>query len=107
MADVAKRLFGPALVSNAAATKYTAGAGVTATLRHVRVTNGSAADAKITASIGADAAGTRGIFAGESVPAGGSIDWSGFMVLAAGEIIQAFSDTNNVLVLTGSGVETT
>lgn len=107
MADVAKRLFGPELLGLAAATKYTVPAGTITTMRHVRVTNGSAADAKVTASIGADAAGTRGLFAGETVPAGGSIDWSGFEVLNTGEIVQAFSDTNNVLVLTGSGVETT
>jgi hypothetical protein len=104
MADTAKRLFGPALLTNSAATKYTVPASTTAILRHIRISNTSGTAATVVISIGADAAGTR-IFSSENVPANQSIYWSGFLVMAAAEVLQAYSGTNNVLTLTVSGVE--
>ena len=61
-----KRLAGPAQVSNAAATKYTAPA-AGAIVRHVRVSNPSGSPVTFTLSVGADAAGTR-LFDAFSVP---------------------------------------
>jgi hypothetical protein len=55
-------------------------------------------------SIGTDAAGKR-LFTALSVPGNQTLDWSGFIVLAAAEIIQAFSGTASALTLTVSGVE--
>lgn len=112
MAKTAKRLFGPAQVSNAAATKYTAGTGVTAIIRHIRVQNPSGSPVTFTMSIGADAAGTR-LFDAYSIPAAAAgvvnsvQDFFGYWVIATGEIVQAFAGTNNVLTLTAFGDELT
>ena len=40
------------------------------------------------------------------IPPNGSLDWSGFLVLAAGETLQALAGTSAALSLTVSGVET-
>lgn len=99
-----KRLAGPALVSNAAATKYTVPATLRAVVRHIHVSNPTGGAVTFTMSIGADAAGTR-IFDVYSLAAGAVLDHFGMYALAAGEIIQAFSGTNNVLTLTIDGDE--
>lgn len=52
-----------------------------------------------TLSIGLDAAGVR-IFDAYSIAAGDVLDHYGLYALEPGEVIQAFSATNNVLVLT-------
>lgn len=94
-----RRVHGPAQVSNAAATKYTAPAGIRATVRHIHVQNPSGGVVTFTLSIGLDAAGVR-IFDAYSIAAGDILDHYGIYALEPGEIIQAFSGTNNVLVLT-------
>lgn len=99
---VPKRFHGPAQVSNAAATKYTVPAGMRATVRAINVQNPSAGSVKLTMSIGADAAATR-IFDGYSLLAGQVFPHFCYYVLEAGEILQAFSDTNNILTLTVDG----
>jgi len=104
MADTAKRLSGPALLTAAAATQYTVPASTTAILRNIHVSNETANAATFTMSIGTDAAGKR-LFTAFSVPGNQTFDWSGFIVLAAAEIIQAFSGTASALTLTVSGVE--
>jgi hypothetical protein len=106
MAKTAKRLAGPAQVSNAAATKYTAPASTTAVIRQVHIQNPSAAAVTFTMSIGADAAATR-VFDAFSIPAASTYDWYGYVVVAAAEIVQAFAGTNNILTLTIFGDELT
>lgn len=106
MARTPKRLAGPALVSNAAATKYTAPALTTAVVRMIQVSNPTASVVDLTLSIGADAAGTR-IFDGYPIPADSVFPFHCYHVLAAAEIIQAFAGTNNVLTLTIEGDEIT
>lgn len=105
MASTWKRLAGPALVTNAAATKYTAPA-AGAIVRHVRISNPSGSAATFTFSVGADAAGTR-LYDAYSIPAGAVIDWYPILPLTNGEIIQALSGTNNVLNLTINGIDLT
>jgi hypothetical protein len=105
MADTAKRLSGPALLTAAAATQYTVPASTTTTLRNIHVSNETATAATFTMSIGTDAAGKR-LFTALSIPGNQAFDWSGFIVMAAAEIIQAFSGTASALTLTVSGVET-
>ncbi|SRR6266536_1115761 len=100
------RLAGPALVSNAAATKYTVPASTLTVLRHIHVSNTTAAAVAFTMSIGADAAGTR-IFDAYSIAAGAILDLWVYIVLSAAEIIQAFAGTNNILTLTLDGDEIT
>jgi hypothetical protein len=104
MPRIAKRLAGPAQVSNAAATKYTVPALTKTIIRHIHIQNPSAAAVTFTASIGADAAGTR-IFDAYSIGANSVLDHFCYYVLDAAEIFQAFAGTNNILVLTIDGDE--
>lgn len=100
----ARRMHGPAQVSNAAATKYTVPAGLRAIIRHIHVQNPSGAPVTLTVSIGADAAAVR-IFDAYSIAAGAVFDHYCYYVLAAAEIIQALAGTNNILTLTINGDE--
>jgi len=110
--STAKRLFGPAQITNAAATKYTVPASTKTILRHIHVENPSAAAVGFTMSIGADAAGTR-LYSAYSIPAAAAgqpasvLDIFCYYVLDAAEIIQAFGSTTNILVLTLDGTELT
>jgi hypothetical protein len=106
MGDIAKRLSGPALLSNAAATVYTVPAVTTTIVRNIHINNTSSSSVTVTVSIGANAAGTQ-IFTNLTLGANVTIDWTGFFVLAASETIQALSGTNSVVNLMISGVETT
>lgn len=102
MPRIAHRFHGPAQVSNAAATKFTVGANEKAVIRHIHVQNPSGGAVTFTASIGADAAATR-IFDAKSLAAGEVLDHFCYYVMEETEIFQAFSGTNNVLVLTIDG----
>lgn len=99
-----KRLVGPTQLGNAAATVYTVPAGRVAVIRNIHIVNPSAGDLTFTASIGADAAGTR-IFYQESVLSGDSFDSFAPFVLSAGEILQAYASTAATLVITVDGEE--
>jgi hypothetical protein len=104
MADAAKRLAGPAQVSNSAATKYTVPAATTTIIRHIHVFNADTGAVNFTMSIGADAVGTR-LYDAYPILAKEPLDISCFLVLGAGETIQAFGSVTNKLTLTISGVE--
>lgn len=104
MPRIAKRLHGPAQVSNAAATKYTVPAVTKTIIRHIHIQNPSAVAVTFTASIGADAAGTR-IFDAFTIAANTVLDHFCYYVMEAAEIFQALAGTNNVLVLTIDGDE--
>lgn len=99
-----KRLYGPALLAAAAATVYTVPAGRLAIIRNIHVVNGTAGDLTFTASIGADAAGTR-IFSAETVSAETSFDCFAPFVLNAGEVLQAYASAAASLVMTVDGEE--
>lgn len=101
---IAKRLAGPAQVSNAAATKYTVPSTTKTVVKHIHVQNPSASAVTFTLSIGADAAGTR-LFDAYSIAAGSQVDFWGPYTLEAAEVIQAFAGTNNILTLTIDGEE--
>jgi hypothetical protein len=79
-------------------------ASTTAILRSVHVTNETGSTATFTMSIGTDAAGKR-LWTALDIPTKSSFDWSGFIVMAAAEVLQAFSGTASALTLTVSGVE--
>ena len=106
MARAPKRLAGPALVSNSAATKYTVPGSTTAVVRYIHVSNPSGSAVTFTLSIGADATGTR-LYNAHSIPANSLFERHVYLVLAAAEIIQAFAGTNNQLTLTIAGDEIT
>jgi hypothetical protein len=104
MARIPKRLAGPALVTNAAATKYTVPGNTKTVVRHIHVSNPSGGAITFTCSIGADAAGVR-IFDVYSIAAGAVLDHFCYYVLEETEVIQALASTTNVLVLTIDGDE--
>lgn len=97
-----KRFYGPAALTNAAATKYTVPANVKAILRHIHVANPSANPVDFTLSIGADAAATR-LWDGYPIPADSYEDFFLYTPMDAAEIIQALGSVNAILVITISG----
>jgi hypothetical protein len=101
-----KRLFGPALLSNAAATKYTVPPATRTTIRRILIDNPSGGIVTCTITIGADAAGTR-ILGAVPIPANGGLDLYGPFTLETGEILQAYAGSANVLVLLVNGEEET
>jgi len=104
MANIAKRLHGPAQVSNVAATKYTVPAVTKTVIRHVHISNPSGSPVTFTMSVGADAAAVR-VFDAFSVPANSVYDWWTYLVIEAAEVIQALAGTTLVLTLTIDGDE--
>lgn len=102
MARIPTRFSGPALLSNAAATKYTVSASEKVIVRHVHVQNPTGAAVTFTMSIGADAAATR-LFDAYSIAAGAVFDHFCYYIVDAAEIIQAYAGTNNVMTLTMDG----
>jgi len=106
MADTLKRLAGPSSLTNSASTVYTVPAATTTVVRDITVANVTGSAATFTMSIGSDAAGTR-LFSAVSIPANSTFQRTGNIVLAATEVIQAYSGTNAALTLTLSGVEST
>ena len=103
MADTASRIVGPTLLTNSSVTLYTVPAATTVIVRNILIANTSATAATARLSIGADAAGTR-ILPDISIPANSVYDWSGFLVLAAAQVLAGQSGTTNVLAITISGV---
>jgi hypothetical protein len=106
MPDVLKRVMGPAALAAAAATVYTAPALTTTTIRAIHVANETLLNATFTLSVGADAAGKR-FFYQQQVAPGNSFDWTGSLILAAAEVVQAYASIAATLTLTMSGVEST
>ena len=102
MPRIANRFHGPAQVSGAAATKFTVAASEKAIIRHIHIYNPSASAVNFTASIGADAAGTR-IFDAFTIGNNQGYDHFCFYVLDAAEVFQAFASVANILVLTIDG----
>lgn len=106
MTTTNKRLSGPALLTNVAATKYTTPAATVTKVQHIHVENPTGGAVTFTMSIGTDAAGTR-IYDAYSIGAGQVLDTFCLYVLTAGEVIQAFAGTTNVMTLTLDGQELT
>lgn len=106
MSSTAKRFAGPALLTNAAATKYTVPASTVSVLKYFQVENPTASPVTFTMSIGADAAGTR-IYDAFTIPANSVLSVFCYYVLNATEVIQAFAGTTNEMTLTLNGVELT
>lgn len=104
MADVLKRLSGPALLGNSASTVYTVPGATIAVVRDICVCNESGSTATFTLSIGTDGAGKR-LYYNVLIPADSTFQRTGNIVLDAAEVLQAYSGTASVLTLTLSGVE--
>jgi hypothetical protein len=106
MAKTPKRLYGPAQLTGAAATKYTVPAGTKTILRHIHFYNADTVARTFTLSIGSDVAGTR-IYDAMSLAAGAEFDRWCYYVLEATEIIQAFADVTLKVSITLDGDELT
>lgn len=106
MADVAARLSGPSVLGTSAVTIYTSAASTTTIVRHIIAVNTSTVGAQFTMSIGADAAGTR-IVPTITLAPKATVEMKGFIVLAAAETLQAYSDTASAITLTVNGVKVT
>ena len=94
-------------LSAAPVTLYTTPAATSFTVRNIHVANESALDARFTVSIGLDSSGNR-LYRNVLVQGnGGAFDWSGYMPIFPGDVIEAFADAAGLLTITISGVETT
>lgn len=87
-----KRIVGPAQLTAAAATQYTAPAGIRAVIKRIHFLNTDTAVRTVTFSVGVDAAGTR-LYQTQSLAANGGVfdDYANY-TLEPAEIIQAFAD---------------
>lgn len=107
MADLAKRLAGPLYLTNVAATLYTVPAATVTVVRNIHVANPAYnTSAAFSLSIGQVSASLANyIYYSQPAPAGGAFDWSGFLVLQAGEVLQGLAGNTNILSMTISGIE--
>lgn len=104
MADLAKRLAGPTQLTASAATVYTTPGSTTTIVRNIHVVNVDTVPRTFTLSVGADASGTR-LYSAFMLSPGQTMVWTGFLVLAAAEVLQAYASAATAVNLTISGVE--
>ncbi len=107
MADVAKRLYGPALLNAASTTIYTVPSNVTTVVRLIHAVNTHATTA-YSFSVGVNGASSTAnyqIFSGYTLPGTGVMDWSGFLVLNANDVLYANASAASVFNLMICGVE--
>jgi len=108
MPGIAKRIQGPAQLTNAAATVYTVPANTRTILRHIHVQNPSGSIVTFSLSVGADAAGTR-LWDAFQIPAAAAAeresvkDFFVYLPLEATETIQLKAGTNNILTIVING----
>jgi hypothetical protein len=106
MADTLKRLVGPKQLENSTTTQYTVPGATTTVIRHIHLSNPTASNVTVTASIGADAAGTR-FFSGYVIPANSVFGYPCNIVLEAAEILAMHAGTAAALVVLVDGIEVT
>ena len=107
MADASGRLYGPAQPGTTNATIYTVSAG-TVVVRNIHICNTTATAATISLAINASAATAANCFLSAlTIPANGTLDWSGFLHLSTADTLQALQGTASALTVTISGVITT
>lgn len=110
MADVAKRLVGPLFLLTSNSSVYTVPANTTTIVRNIHISNNNSGTAYAfnLAINGTSASSGNCLYYNLAVPISGAFDWSGFLVLAAGDTIQALANSGaSALTLTVSGVEST
>jgi len=106
MANTRDRVFGPALVATGPTTVLTAGATERIEIQVIWVSNPTANAVNFTASIGADAAGTRiiGTNTVPNCPANSITPFWGPFILKESETLQLSAGTNNVLNAHANGI---
>lgn len=95
-----KRIYGPALLTAAAATLYTAPTGIRAVIKRIHLVNTDTAARTFTFSIGADAAGTR-LYQTQTLAAnGGYFDDYANYSLEPTDTVQGYADVTNKVTIT-------
>ena len=107
MPDAAKRFYGPAQPTYPAATIFTVPASTQYIIRYIRIVNVFSGMAALTLSIGADAQSSNKFLNNHGVPSYEAWDWSGNVIMAAGDFMQAAVWPTAYLTLTVCGVEVT
>ncbi len=103
MANTPKRMVGPKQLASSATTEYTAPAGG-AVIRMARFSNPGTTDRTVTASVGADAAGTR-FYDAFTVPAGSVFSEPLNIPMTNGEVLQMSCSAATAVVAVVSGYE--
>lgn len=106
MADTLTRLVGPKQLESSTTTQYTVPGATTTVIRHIHFSNPTVADVTVTASIGADAAGTR-FFDGYVIPAKSVFGYPCNIVMETTEILAMHAGTATALVAVVDGIEVT
>lgn len=106
MADTNVRLVGPKQLESSTTTQYTVPGATTTVIRHIHFSNPTASDVTVTASIGADAAGTR-FFDAFVIPAKSVFGYPCNIVMDATEILAMHAGTATALVALVDGIEVT
>lgn len=108
MADTPKRLIGPTQSGTADnSSAYTVPALTTTIVRSIHVSNPTGSAVTVTVAVGTTATAANRFLDAFSVPAGNTFDWSGFLVLAAAEVLNVKVGTATAVTITVSGVEVT
>jgi hypothetical protein len=106
MADVAKLLVAPVLLTSSAVTLYTAPAGVTAIVRNIHVNNTSASAYGFSLGLnGTPATLSNALYSNYMLATNSAFDWSGFLVVPAGQTLVGLCSASGVLNIVISGVE--
>lgn len=105
MTDIATRVYGPAQPGATDTTLYTVAADFTLILRNIHVCNTTASDATLSLAInGTAATAANCLLSAIVIPAYGTYDWSGFLVINEAETLNALQGTASALTVTISGV---
>lgn len=106
MADLAKRIISPQYLPTTTGALYTVPVATTTIVRNIHVANVSAASSyTFSLAIGTATVLSNCLYNGIFVPAYGAFDWSGFLVLAAGDVLHGLASNASVLVINASGIE--
>lgn len=105
MADTAKRLVGPLLIPVANTLLYTVPAATTTIVRNIHVASNAGTPYSMSLGIGSSSTVANLLYYQFPIPGSGALDWSGFLVLAAGETLQAQASAAGLLSIVVSGIE--
>lgn len=105
MADVLKRMVGPYTLPVASGTLYTVPTSTTSVLRNIHICNEGTVAASFTLSIGTDGTPSHRLFYLFIVAPNDVFDWTGNIVLVAGEQFTGQASIASSLTLTVSGIE--
>jgi hypothetical protein len=106
MPKINKRLYGPTQLPNTTGTRYTVPASTRAVIRAIHLSNPTGGSVDVTASIGADAAGTR-FLDGYPIAADSRVTIYGPFTLEAAEILAMHASAATSIVAVVDGEEQT